>query len=142
VPFYVDEFHPDDAEGIVKLFRAVYSEAYPIRLFYDPEAIIAANREGRYISIVARTPSGTVIGATHLYRSAPYSGLYESGVGLVLKEYRNAGVYGAFLHHVFNEYIPRHPQIEEFFAEVVCNQVFTQKFITPIGWSKPSLKWR
>lgn len=32
-PFYVDEFRPDDAEGIVKLFCAVYGEAYPIRLF-------------------------------------------------------------------------------------------------------------
>ncbi len=130
-PFSVDEFRPDDAEGIVRLFRAVYGEGYPIRLFYDPEAIIAANREGRYISIVARTPSGAVIGATHLYRSAPYSGLYESGVGLVLKAYRNAGVYGAFLPYVFNEFVPRHPRIEEVFGELVCNHVFTQKFMEP-----------
>ena len=45
-PFQVDEFRPEDTEGLVSLFRDVYGEGYPIRLFYDPEAIIAANRDG------------------------------------------------------------------------------------------------
>jgi len=68
-PFTVGSFRPDDADGIVDLFRAVYGEGYPIRLFYDPAAITAANTEGRYYSICARTASGEVIGVTHLYIS-------------------------------------------------------------------------
>ncbi len=130
-PFTWMSFVRTTRKVLSNYFAPSTAKRTPSGFFYDPAAIIAANREGRYISIVARTPSGTVIGATHLYRSAPYPGLYESGLGLVLKEYRNVGGYGAFLHNVFNEYIPRHPQIEEFFAEAVCNHVFTQKFITP-----------
>lgn len=41
--FDVGSFRPEDAEGIVRLFRAVYGEHYPIKLFYDPQAIIAVN---------------------------------------------------------------------------------------------------
>ena len=83
-PFTVGNFRPEDAEGLVALFRAVYGEQYPIRLFYDPAAIILANKEGRYYSIVARSTSGQVVGVSHLYRSTPYPNLYEIGVSLVL----------------------------------------------------------
>ncbi len=129
--FYIDTFRPEDADGIVSLFRSVYGDGYPIKLFYDREAIIAANRDGSYISIVARTPDGEVIGVSHLYRSAPYSGLYEAGVGLVLKDYRNSGASKATLFYLFNEFVPKNPQIEELFGEAVCNHVFMQKTIPP-----------
>ena len=66
--FDVGYFRPEDAEGIVNLFNAVYGDGYPIRLFYDPQAIIAANEAGEYYSIVARTSTGQVIGVIHLYR--------------------------------------------------------------------------
>ncbi len=132
-PFYVDSFRPEDAEGLVRLFHEVYGDGYPIRLFYDPEAIIAANRDGRYLSIIARTDSGKVIGATQLYHSAPYKGLYESGMGLVQMEYRNAGVYGAFLSYVLNEYVTKNPHIEEIFGELVCNHVYSQKVVVNFG---------
>ena len=125
--FYVDTFRPQDAEGIVRLFRAVYGEGYPIRLFYDQEAIIAANREGRYISVVARTNAGEVVGVTHLYPSAPNMALYEVGVGLVLKEYRNSGASKAMLSYLFDEFVPRNSNIEELFGESVCNHIIMQK---------------
>lgn len=127
--FYVDTFRPEDAEGIVRLFRSVYGEGYPIRLFYDREEIIAANRDGSYISIVARTHSGEVIGVSHLYRSAPYKRLYEVGVGLVMKDYRNSGASKATMSYLFNEFAPRNGNIEELFGEAVCNHVFMQKTI-------------
>ena len=130
-PFEVGSFRPEDAEGIVRLFRAVYGEHYPIRLFYDPAAIIAANRDGRYYSIVARTASGKVIGASHLYPSAPCGSLYESGVGLVLKEYRNSGASTRMLRHVYEEFVPRKENVEEVFGEAVCNHPFMQKAIAP-----------
>ncbi len=125
--FTVGNFCPEDAESIVRLFRSVYGENYPIRLFYDPAAIIAANQDGRYFSIVARSPSGEVIGVNHLFRSAPNPSLYETGVGLVLKEYRNLGVNGRVLRFLYEEFVPQKPHIEEVFGEAVCNHIFQQK---------------
>lgn len=129
-PFTVASFRPEDADGIVRLFRDVYGEGYPIRLFYDPAAITAANDEGRYYSIVARTNAGKVIGVTHLFRSGPCKSLYEVGLGLVLKEYRNSGATIRLMDFLFSEFVPRNPHIEEIFGEAVCNHPYMQKTIT------------
>lgn len=126
----VGTFCPEDAEGIVRLFRSVCGENYPIRLFYDPAAIIAANQDGCYFSFVARSPSGQVIGVNHLFPSAPNPALYETGVGLVLKEYRNLGVNGRVLRFLYESFVPQKPHIEEVFGEAVCNHIFQQKFVS------------
>ena len=139
-PFHVGEFRAEDAEGLVSMFRAVYGEHYPIQIFYDPKAIIAANREGRYISIVARTDSGKVIGAAHLYRPAPGKSLYEWGVGLVLKEYRNWGINKRLACFLCNEFVPRHPHIAELFGEDVCNHVFMQKSTAAFGLRETAIE--
>lgn len=123
----VGAFRPEDAEGMVRLFRTVYGEQYPIRLFYDPRAIIDANASGRYYSIVARTATGRIAGVTHLFRSAPYPSTYENGVGLVLKEYRNTRAFSRLNEYLFGEFIPGRDNIEETFGEAVCNHVYTQK---------------
>ena len=127
--FTVDSFRKEDAPGIVRLFHSVYGDQYPIRHFYDPAAVTAANEEGRYYPIVVRTASGRIIGAWHLYRSAPYSSLYEAGAGLVLKEYRNRGLNSLIASYLYNEFIPQKPNIEETFGEAVCNHIFMQKTI-------------
>jgi hypothetical protein len=127
--FTVDSFQPEDAEGIVRLFKSVYGDHYPIRLFYDPIAITAANREGRYYSIVARAEDGRVIGVTHLFRSAPYKSLYELGAGLVLNEFRNSGVTIRLMNFLFGEFVPRKSHIEEIFGEAVCNHPYMQKTV-------------
>jgi hypothetical protein len=43
IPFSVGAFRPEHAEGIVRLFRTVYGERYPIKLFYDPRELILAD---------------------------------------------------------------------------------------------------
>lgn len=139
-PFIVDGFRPEDAEGIADLFRSVYGEHYPIRLFYDPEAITAANREGRYYSVCARTPSGKIIGVQHLYLSAPCRFLYEAGAGLVRKEYRNSGANKGLLDFLFNEFVPRHPHIEELFGEAVCNHPYMQKSIAAFDFVETAIE--
>lgn len=139
-PFYVDSFRQEDAEGIVSLFRAVYGEGYPIRLFYDPQAIIAANRDDRYIAVVARTDSGKVIGVNHLFHSAPYPGLYETGVGLVLAEYRKYGANKKMLAYLYEEFVPRHPHMEELFGEAVCNHVIMQKAMARFGFREAAIE--
>lgn len=128
-PFTVGSFRPEDADGIVRLFRAVYGEGYPIRLFYDPAAVTAANREGQYYSIVARTASGEVIGVTHLYLSAPCKSMYEWGVGLVRKECRNWGINNRLAGFLCNEFVAGTPHIETLFGEAVCNHPHMQKAV-------------
>ena len=49
----IDLFRDGDGEGITALFREVYGEGYPIKLFYDPAAIARANAAGDYYSITA-----------------------------------------------------------------------------------------
>lgn len=126
-PFTAEKFKPEVAEGIASLFSNVYGDSYPVRLFYDPQALIAANKDGSAYSIVARTPQDEIIGATHLCRHATALNLYEWSAGLVLKTYRNLGVnqhLGSFLH---NQFIPEKPDIEELFGEPVCNHTHLQK---------------
>lgn len=139
-PFDVGYFRPEDAEGIVRLFHAVYGDHYPIRLFYDPAAITAANREGRYYSIVARTASGKVIGANHLYLSSPCKSLYESGVGLVLKEYRNTGASTRMLRYLYEEFVPGRTNIEEVFGEAVCNHPYMQKSVATFRYVETAIE--
>lgn len=126
--------------GIVQLFQAVYGENYPIRIFYDAAALTAANAEGLNHSIVARNPSGKVIGITNIFPSMNNKSIYEWGAGLVLKEYRNSGVnmrLSRFLHDTF---IPRHPEIEGLLGEPVCNHVHLQKMVDILGYVEMAIE--
>ncbi|MEI7638556.1 MAG: hypothetical protein WCJ37_14700 [Syntrophus sp. (in: bacteria)] len=138
--FYVDVFRPEDAEGIVMLFRSVYGESYPIRLFYDPLSIITANTEGCYYSIVARLTTGKVIGVLHLYLSSLCKSLYEWGVGLVLKEYRNYGVLNQLADFLHCNFVPRNPNVEEIFGESVCNHTHIQKVSILLGYVETAIE--
>ncbi len=53
----IDLLRPEDATGVVRLFRTVYGDGYPVQAFVDPQELIRANAEKRIISSVARTPS-------------------------------------------------------------------------------------
>ncbi|MBI5568557.1 MAG: hypothetical protein HY914_01280 [Desulfomonile tiedjei] len=127
LPNDVGLFRPEDAPGIARLFRTVYGEEYPVKLFYDPEALTQANANGDYYSIVARTAAAEVIGVVHAFRSTPYKALYELGAGLVLPDYRGLGVNKRMFSFVFEEWAPKVDGIEETFGEAVCNHVHNQK---------------
>ncbi len=128
-PYVVDLFRPEDAEGIVHLFRAVYGDGYPIRLFYDEKALTDANAAGENYSIVARTPSGDVVAVHNLFRSAPYERVYEIGAGLVLKEYRNLGIAKQVMRFIYEQWVRENSGIEETFGEPVCNHTHMQKMV-------------
>jgi hypothetical protein len=127
--FEVSRFQPADAEGITRLFLAVYGKHYPIQLFYDPQAIVKVNEEGSYYSIVARSMSGEVIGVEHLFRSAPYPSLYEAGVGMVHSDYRSLGANIEMLGYLYEDFVPSMKNIEEVFGEAVCNHLIMQKTV-------------
>jgi len=125
----VDLFCREDAEGISRLFRSVYGEGYPVRIFYDPASLTDANETGRYHSIVARTKTGEIVGVQHLFRSAPYERLYELGAGLVLADYRQLGINKRLLRFIWEEWVPQRGEIEETFGEAVCNHVVMQRTV-------------
>ncbi|MDQ7784354.1 MAG: GNAT family N-acetyltransferase [Desulfomonilaceae bacterium] len=138
--FEVDSFRPEDAKGIANLFRAVYGDAYPVRIFYDPQALRAANEDGTYYSIVARAADGKVVGAVHLFRSAPFEALYELGSGLVLQEYRNLGLNRRMFEFAFEQWVPRREGIEEVWGEPVCNHVINQKAVVDFRYIETALE--
>ncbi len=138
--FSTGAFRPEDAQGIASLFSSVYGDNYPVRLFYDPQSIIAANQEGSIYSIVARTPWGKIIGATHLFRHATASNLYEWGAGLVLKEYRNVGVNQELNDFLHNQFLPTRSHIEEIFGEPVCNHPHLQKACSAFGYVETGIE--
>jgi hypothetical protein len=138
--FQVGSFRPEDAEGIAAVFRAVYGEAYPVRIFYDPQALTEANSSGTYYSIVARNSDGKVVGALHLFRSAPYEAVYELGSGLVSQEYRGLGLNRRMFEFVFEQWIPRQEGIEEAWGEPVCNHVINQKSVVDFNFKETALE--
>ena len=39
-------FQPQDAAGVVALYREVYGESYPVAEVYDPKALVRQEEEG------------------------------------------------------------------------------------------------
>jgi hypothetical protein len=139
VAFEVDLFRPEDADGIVRLFQAVYGDGYPIRVFYDAKTLTDANEKGDYHSIVARKMDGEIIGVHHLYPSAPNRAVYEWGVGLVLKAYRGEGVSDAIGRHVIDVAASK-LSLDVVFGESVCNHLHTQKQCARAGFVETAIE--
>jgi hypothetical protein len=137
--YEVGLFRREDAEGIVNLFKEVYGDEYPIRLFYDTDAITEANAKGDYYSITARTPEGKVIGVNHLFRSTPNDSLYEWGVGLVSREFRGEGVFNRTGVEITERLIPR-LGMDAVFGEAVCNHLHSQKMVARAKFTDMALE--
>ena len=128
----VDLFRPEDAEGVVNLFLSVYGEGYPVKTYIDPDKLREENAAGRVISSVARTEKGDIVGHNALYNSAPYRGVYESGSGVVHKNYRGGrGIFTKMVVHGL-EIAPSF-DVEFVFGEPVCNHVFSQRLVRGVG---------
>jgi GNAT superfamily N-acetyltransferase len=125
-PYSVEPFRPIDAELIPRLFREVYGDAYPVKMVYDAEEMIAASEKGHYFPFVVRTSPDRIVGFGALYQSAPYKGMYEFGQGVVSPEFRGAGI-GRLLFEYAAHYAPALPGAEIYFGEAVCNHTHTQK---------------
>jgi hypothetical protein len=117
---------PEDAPGVSALFRAVYGQDYPVKTYYDPAALLAANRAGDIISCVARTPGGDIVGHLAMYRIAPCPKVYEGGAAMVLPAYRNTAKVFERMVVLGIKTCPAYGG-EGVYGEHVCNHLFTQK---------------
>ena len=125
--FSANIFRPEDAPVVANLFRAVYGEDYPVKIFYNEAELIAANNDGRYYTVIMRNSDGAPVGVVNLIQYAPFKGLYECSSGLVLKEFRSQGVTTIGFRFLYDEFIPVRKNIEEIFGEPVCNHIYMQK---------------
>ncbi|MEW5724120.1 MAG: hypothetical protein AB1896_13505 [Thermodesulfobacteriota bacterium] len=132
-PWRVDLFRPEDGPGVARVFTTVYGQGYPVRTFIEPERLVAENAAGRTISSVARVPGGRVVGHNALFNSAPFEGLFESGAGAVLPEYRGGGVFTALVAHG-QQVAAGRPNVAAIFGESVCHHLFSQKLTSSLGW--------
>jgi hypothetical protein len=66
--YVIRRFEPADAPGIARAFYLTYGYAYDLCAVYAPERLIELNASGRYVSIVALTTGGEVVGHYALAR--------------------------------------------------------------------------
>jgi hypothetical protein len=131
----VDLFHPEDAEGVSRLFESVYGPEYPIKTYLDPDRLIEENAAGRIISSVARTFRGGIVGHNALFQSGPNPFIYESGAGVVHKDYRGGkGIFTRMVSHG-QEVGAKAFRVDVLYGEPVCNHVFSQKLCYGLGWT-------
>jgi len=123
----VELFTPEDAPGVSALFRGVYGDGYPVKIYLDPKLLIEENRAGRVISSVAKTPKGDIIGHNALFNSAPCTKIFETGAGLVHADYRGGhGIFSRMVAHGID--VGREQfKVELVYGEPVCNHPFSQK---------------
>jgi hypothetical protein len=127
-------FRPEDAEGVARIFRAVYGDGYPVRTYVEPRLLIEENAALRVISSVARTARGEVVGHNALYNSAADPGTYESGAGAVHAAYRGGkGIFTRMVDHGL-EAATTMPQVNAVFCEPVSNHLFSQKLTDKAGF--------
>ena len=139
-PWTVHLFTPEDAPGVTTLFRDVYGEDYPIKAYLDPDRLIRENRAGTIISSVAKTPEGRIVGHNALFNVAPCARVFESGAGLVHKDYRGGhGIFTRLVQHGIQAGPGRFP-VESVFGEPVCNHPFSQKMSRTVGFLSRALE--
>ncbi len=128
----VDVMRPEDAPGVAALFRAVYHDDYPVKTYYDPQALIAANQKGEILSCVSRTPRGDIVGHNAFYPIAPSKKVFEGGAGLVLPAYRKrAWLFGRMVARGM-QMVPQFGG-EGIYGEHVCSHLFTQRLAQRVG---------
>ncbi|MFO7802093.1 MAG: GNAT family N-acetyltransferase [Desulfovermiculus sp.] len=121
-----DSMHPEDAEGVCRLFRLVYGPDYPIKTYIQPDELIKENRAGRILSSVARTENQDIVGHVAIFYSAPSDQVLECGSAVVHRHYRHANIAAQLTTHV-QKRATQELQAAEIWLESVLNHDFSQK---------------
>jgi len=138
-PITIDFFRNEDAPGVARLFREVYGEGYPIRIYYEPEQLIAENASGRIISCVARTAQGEVIGHNALVLMDAEANLYENAAGAVSSAFRGYGIFPRLFKFTIFETGPRFG-VEGIVGEPVCSHTHIQKLGAQFDFKESGLE--
>ena len=130
VEWTVDFFKPDDANGVVELFRSVYGNDYHVKSIYDPEQLIAEQLSGKTYRAVVRTAAGEIIGHTAFCATSSLNpALYEALQLLVRHDWRGTSV-ATELNRFAIPGIPVKYGLKQVWGEAVCNHVSSQRAYT------------
>jgi hypothetical protein len=133
-------FSPEDADGVVALYREVYGDHYPAKVVYDPAGLIRQEETGEAHRLVARSPSGEVVGHIALFRSSPPNPqLYEDGCLMIRHDYRQTDLSFVIFSAVMTRLMPRFG-IRYIWGEAVCNHLFTQQATRREGFIETGLE--
>lgn len=132
-------FRPEDAEGVARLYFAIYGDNFPMDYVYDPEQIAAANAGPDLYHFVGRTPRGEVVGVSALFRIAPNPKIMESGGLMILPEYRG-GFLVMNLSKITLDIVPEEQNLAAVFAQSVCDHLMTQKLARRFGYHQFALE--
>ena len=130
VEWTVDFFKPEDANGVVELFRSVYGNDYHVKSIYDPDQLIAEQLSGKTYRAVVRTAGGEIIGHTAFCATSPLNpALYEAPQLLVRHDWRGTSV-ATELNRFAIPGIPVKFGLNQVWGEAVCNHLSSQRAYT------------
>lgn len=130
----IDRFRPDDAPGVVALYRAIYQEHFPLKEVYNPQWHIEQDQKGDSYRVVARLPNKRLAGTGALFRSvATNPDLYEGGGLIVLEEYRTQNLAIPIMQFL-NINLPRIYNLNQIWGEAVCNHLVSQQLTIKSGY--------
>ena len=136
----LDLFRPEDATGVVALYRDIYGENYHVPSVYDPDELIAEQEQGKVYRAVARSACGKVVGHTAYARSSPPNrGLYEACQLLVHHDWRGSSLASELTLFAI-EQIPLHHKIQYTWGEAVTNHLFSQRTYTGSGHAETGIE--
>lgn len=135
----VGPFRPEDAEGVARLYFAIYGENFPLDYVYDPEQITAANAGPDLHQFVSRTQAGDVVGLTALFRAAPNPDVMELGGLMILPAYRG-GTLKTDMHEAILTTLPDELGLNAIFGQSVCDHLITQKLARNFSFPPSALE--
>jgi hypothetical protein len=135
----VSLFRREDAPGVVRCYREIYGDGFPMRYVYDQEEIVKRYDGLNHRTAVARTREGEVVGTAALFRSAPNPGLYEAGQLMIRKEHRKRNV-SPLLNYAVLEEFPRQIPVKAIFMEALCNYDASQGLAESRGFKPTGLE--
>jgi GNAT superfamily N-acetyltransferase len=136
----IDLFKPEDAGGVVDIYRAIYGGCFPIPEIYNAVWHIKQAQSNDSLRVVARLPDGRIIGTAALFRSVPTNiQLYESGGLMVRQEYRKQKIAAQLAHYIYNSLQARYA-IGQIWAEAVCDHLTSQRLSIENGYTACALE--
>lgn len=121
--YAIRRFEPSDAAGVARAFYLTYGYAYDFSAVYDPVRLVELNASGRYISIVAVTAAGDVVGHYALARDGGASIADASGA-VVLPAHRGRNLLNRLRDRAEREAIDL--RLAAYFSEPVTDHPRTQ----------------
>ena len=123
---------------VLNICRAIYEEyglTYGNDLIYYPERFYAASAKDEIHSTIAVDQYGGMAGHHAVFQWDLVPGIWEGGMAVVSKNYRNCGVFGKMMERS-NDYIQNIVKTRMFMGEAVCTHPYTQKLRLKVG-SRP-----